>query len=261
MIKIYTYFHKRPDFADIQIRSLRKYLKEDFELLVFNNAKFDRDTTNYNEINNICNELGVKITDIEKDQAMMNFYLEYEKVIGNKIFSDDGSYLNPNVAVAYSLCYIWEKFMCKENGKVAFLQHDMFLKEPVSFTEYMQDNELCYMPQSRMRENGVPINYMWNTFFLADLSKLPMPETMSWWCGSVDGIHVDVGGQTYKYLDDNPEVKTCIIPHKEFGEFGSQKIELGDKSLIHYYRGSNWDRMSDDWHKRKTEWLLKTLNL
>ncbi len=261
MIKIYTYFHKRPDFADMQIKSLRKYLKEDFELTVFNNAGFDCDKKNYDEINRRCKELQVPVINIDKDEDMINFYLKYETVLGNRIFNEDGSYLNPNVAVAYSLCYMWEKFMCKEKGKVAFLQHDIFLKEPISFTDYMKDSGLCYLPQSRMRTDGTLINYMWNTFFLADLSKLPEPETMNWWCGSVDGICVDVGGQTYKYLDDYPEIKTSIIPHKEIGEFGSQKIELGDKLIIHYYRGSNWDHQSEDWHRRKTKWLLEILNL
>lgn len=261
MIKIYTYFHRRPDFAEIQIKSLKKYLKDEFELTVFNNAKFDIDKRNYNEINRICNELGVKVIDVEKEDAIIAPYLKLEEAIGNRIFSDDGSYINPNVAVAYSLCYIWDKFMCKEQHKVAFLQHDMFLKEPVSFVEYMGDNGLCYIPQSRTREDGSLINYMWNTFFLADVPNLPEPEKINWWCGSVDGIRVDVGGQTYKYLDDHTEVNKLIIPHVTLNEFGSQDIILGDKALIHYYRGSNWDRQTDDWHKRKTEWLLSAVNI
>lgn len=261
MIKIYTYFHRRPDFANIQIRSLKKYLQDPFELTVFNNANFDRDKSNYNEINRICKELDVTVLDIEKEDKIVDFYYKFEEAIGNKIFAEDGSYINPNVAVAYSLCYIWDKFMSKEQHKVAFLQHDMFLKEPISFLEYMKDNGLCYIPQSRKRDDGSLINYMWNTFFLADVPNLPKPETMNWWCGSVDGIRVDVGGQTYKYLDNHPEVKKLIIPHREVNEFGSQDIMLGDKSLIHYYRGSNWDNQSEDWHRRKTAWLLNAVNL
>jgi len=261
MIKIYTYFHRRPDFADLQIRSLKKYLKEEYELTIFNNAKFDTNKNNYNEINRICDEYGVKVLDVDKDEKLIDFYYQYEKAIGNEIFSGDGSYINPNVAVAYALCYMWDKFMCKEQDKVVFLQHDVFLSEPINFTQSMGNNELLYIPQVRMRDNGEPINYMWNTFFLADVAKIPEPETMNWWCGSVDGTRVDVGGQTYKYLDDHPDVKIKLIPHNEVTEFGSQRMMLGNKSVIHYYRGSNWDNQSEDWHKRKTEWLLKTLDL
>lgn len=268
MIKIYTYFHKRPDFADIQIRSLRKYLQEDYELTVFNNAKFDADKNNYNEINRICNNYGVIVMDIEKEQSKIDFYQGFEdRLIGKiphggaKIFHDNGQYSSPNVAVAYSLCYIWDKFMAKETGKTVFLQHDMFLMEPINFADYMQDSTLCYIPQSRTREDGTPIHYMWNTFFLADISKLPAPETINWWCGGVDGIPVDVGGQTYKYLEDHPEIKLRKIGFDGFGPFGSQLIKLGDKSLLHYYRGSNWDHRTGDWHDNKTKWLTEILDV
>ena len=76
-----------------------------------------------------------------------------------------------------------------------------------------------------------------------------------------DGIPVDVGGQTYKYLDEHPDIKLKQIGYEIIGPFGSQLIKLDNKSLIHYYRGSNWDHKSEEHHTQKTKWLLETLNL
>ena len=133
--------------------------------------------------------------------------------------------------------------------------------EPINFTDSLKGYDICYIPQSRTRPDQSAIHYMWNTFFLMNMDNLPEPETMNWWCGSVDTAVVDVGGQTYKYLEDHPEIKLRQIDIEGFGPFGSQKIRTGDKSLLHYYRGSNWDHRTKEHHEQKTEWLLNTLNL
>ena len=79
----------------------------------------------------------------------------------------------------------------------------------------------------------------------------------------------DVGGRTNAYLRNfKPKVQwfshTADIEEEEkeiFEEslfedyessFGMQIIE---KSLIHYYRGSNWDFNSEEYHKKKTKFL------
>ncbi|MBU3940491.1 MAG: hypothetical protein KKH88_00995, partial [Nanoarchaeota archaeon] len=62
MIKIYTYADKRPDFIPYQFKSLKHFLTDEFEYIVFNNA-----TNSFNrwKINNLCNKLGIKVYPIK----------------------------------------------------------------------------------------------------------------------------------------------------------------------------------------------------
>lgn len=260
MIQIFTTPKNRPDFLEIQIKTLKKYLEEEFIFTVFNNANFESNRGNYNKINEICERYGVPVIDVKKDEAMIGFLEPFETAIGNTIFGGGGEYLNPNVTCAYSLCYGWREIV-RANMKTCFLAPDVFLMEPIVLSEYLNENQLCFIPQRRKGVNGEPINYMLNSFFLVDVPNIQDPENINWWCGSVHGTRVDVGGQTHKYLEDNQKLKTLYISDPLFGPFNSQKFTIEGKSVLHYLRGSNWDHQSDSFHQSKTEWVNKILDI
>ena len=71
MLKIFTFAHKRPDFIELQLRSFKKNLQEDFEFIVFNNAVFDLGgRENYVSIKLACLRLGVKEIEIQRDKGI-----------------------------------------------------------------------------------------------------------------------------------------------------------------------------------------------
>jgi len=57
MIKIYTLSHHRPDFIPLQYESIKKYVKDEFEYIVINNAVDNE--KNSSEIERVCKDLGV----------------------------------------------------------------------------------------------------------------------------------------------------------------------------------------------------------
>lgn len=260
MIKIFTTPKTRPDFLEIQIKSLKKYLQEDYEFIVFNNANFDQNKSNYNKINQICEEHKISVTDVTKDQKLIDFLEPFETAIGNTIFGGGGEYLNPNVTCAYSLCYGWREVI-KSNMKTCFLAPDVFLMEPVVFSEYLDEYQLCFIPQRRKGAMGEPINYMLNSFFLVDVPNVSEPENINWWCGSVHGTKVDVGGQTHTYLEKYPDINKFEMGDPMFGPFNAQRFTIKDKSVLHYLRGSNWDNQTNEFHNVKTEWVNKVLDI
>ena len=58
MINIYTFADKRPDFIQLQFESLKKFISNNFEYHVFNNAS---NPNLESQINSICQQLKIKV--------------------------------------------------------------------------------------------------------------------------------------------------------------------------------------------------------
>jgi len=266
MIKIYTFAHKRPDFIELQFKSFKKNIKEDFEFIVFNNANFDVDRTHYDGINKMCQSLGCQVIDIQKDNELATTLPHSTDPI---LFGHDGAYTNANMACAYPLCYAWQRILSKTDDKICIIDSDMFVTHPIELSPLLDKYQLCFVPQIRHNEiNEKVAEYMWNGIVLANLQSLPDKEKINWWCGRVKDIPVDVGGQTTMYLDEHPELKLLHIrvrhipdePTTNFHPSNYEIIWLEDQqAILHYRSGSNWNNMSPDYHVKKTRWLRHKL--
>ena len=267
MIKLYTFTFNKIDFIELQYRSFQKYLKEDFIFTVFNNAAFGQERAggNYDKINAECRRLGIPVLDIQFDQKTANDCQAMETAI--RVFNSGGSYTCANVAHAYAFYWAWKNVISKDKDPVCILDFDMFMVSPTKLTDRLKDHEMCFVPQGKP---NLPADYIWPGFVLFDMSKLPEPETMNWWCGSINGSAVDVGGHTCLYLAAHPELRTARVafqhtednPELDFHPSDYQFLTLEKEPVfLHYYRGSNWHGLSNDYHEKKTNWLKKQLNL
>jgi glycosyltransferase involved in cell wall biosynthesis len=111
MVKIVTLAFNRPDFIELQLNSIKKWVPE-FEFTVFDNCPDDA-------IKNECERLGVKCIPI-------------------KIFSED-----PSWAVGLSLDKMWATLQF-ETGILVYLDSDMFLINPLPDID---DYHMAYVPQ------------------------------------------------------------------------------------------------------------------
>lgn len=112
-MKIVTLAFNRPDFIELQLNSIKKWVK-DFEYIVFDNCPDD-------SIKNECERLGIKCIPI-------------------KIFSGD-----PSWCVGYSLNKMWETLKY-ETGIVVYIDSDMFLIDKLPD---MEDYDFAFVPQVR----------------------------------------------------------------------------------------------------------------
>jgi len=110
-MKIVTLAFNRPDFIELQLNSLKKWVK-DFEFTVFDNCPDD-------SIKNECERLGIKCVPI-------------------KVFSAD-----PSWAVGVSLDKMWATLQF-ETGILVYLDSDMFLINPLP---EIDDYYIAYVPQ------------------------------------------------------------------------------------------------------------------
>jgi hypothetical protein len=258
MISIFAFTSNRPDFIELQMRSFKKYLQEDFTYTILNNSKFDR-MHEYQAIEDVCRKWQIETHDVEKDLDLIRRCNEVEKSC--TVFNADGVWSNGNCAGCYGCYYTWENYIVKEKGNIALLHPDVFLDRPVCFSDYLKETPLCFIPQGRPGLDGI---HMHDALVLADMSRLPDPLSINWWGSKVEGIDTDIGGQTYFYLKNHPDLKPTLIQpwFKKEGDFEYEVFAINDQPIaLHYFRGSDWNRLGSYFHTRKTEWLKKRLNL
>ena len=260
-IKFYTFSHKRPDFIKLQYYSMKNYLMDiDFEFIVFNNCNIENpNSEDSGMIRNICRESKITCIDIQKEESLIN---KLESINNEKIFKSDNGYSNSVVACAYPLCWAWKNYISKHDGMVCIIDSDIFFN---SYTDTSKcfEKDLLYISQSREKVN----EYMWNGLVFANIPNLPSPEDLNWWCGNINGSPVDVGGQTFYYLQNNiDKIKTgnieCYhVSSDDSCNFNPPNYEIiklpGNEkhTLIHYRGGSNWNGMSKEYHENKTNWI------
>ena len=268
MIKIHTFCANRPDFIEIQRQSFIKNLKEDFEFVVFNNAKYDSTGgADFNGINRQCAQSGVKVIEVQKDPDLIDRCQKIE--LSCSLFSPSGQYSNANVAHAYALCWAWENYISKETGPIAIFDSDVFLIQPIKLTDTLYPHQLVNIEDGKPHDDGRVFHYMWPTFVLADMATLPDPPTLNWWCGRIEGVPVDVGGQTYHYFQAHPELDVLSVRRQHSHYFDESQLDfhpadydefyLKDGTVLHYRSGSNWNHRGPEYHIKKTAWLKKRI--
>ncbi len=272
-VLIFTYSFNRPEFIEIQDKTFKKFLLDDYEFIVFNDAK---DPSLHGQIHQTCNNLNIRCVDMPQK-------LHTSEVISCR-----------NAAVVnYSLNLLG----FNEERIVALLDSDMFLVKPFSIEEYMKDSYASALRQVRTRKHIV-VDYLWVGLVFLDMKRLPNKTTLNFQPGMIRGVETDTGGCTYHYLSQNRNVpirdinlsyaqdaynsiKKCpclecqglLYPCKETvqnikkdkgldenqikyvianGSDPTSSEFYLDSHFFHYRCGSNWNNQSTTYHLNKT---------
>lgn len=270
---LFTYSYNRPDFIEIQYKTFHKFLKDDFEFIVFNDASTKKMAA---RIKNKCKELKIRCIRIPQS-IHTRPYLERD-------VGDDCN--NPSVRNCNVVQYSLDKLGFSYAGKVAIFDSDMFLIKDFSILEYMKDYDLAGSFQIRKNEYN-SVEYLWIGLIFFDFSTLPQRKSLNFNCGLVDGVRTDTGGYSYYYLKNNPAIRlgrinSLSLPiavcddcrEKDFCVHSTAKLrDLGfadpeikfiqsgplnsefflDHTFLHYRAGTNWDNRLKDYHLHKTQ--------
>ncbi len=274
-ILIITSAYNRPDFIEIQHKTFQKFLHDEYEFIVFNDA---RDSSMQNAIHSTCEKLGITCVDIPQEIHDLP-YLER---------SPGEDFHAPAVRNANVVQYALQHSGYNHDGIVAIVDSDMFLVRPFSIQNYLDGYALGGVPQSKDGQHA-HIHYLWIGLAFLDMRNLPEKELINFNCGRIDEVGVDAGGYTHYYLQKYPYTKireffsfhtstvTCakcirnnnqnLCKHNgaDFQRYGLddqliKELQSGlgnveffiDGVFFHYRGGSNWDRKKDEYHKKKT---------
>jgi hypothetical protein len=284
LIKIYGIHFNRPDFVHLQSRTLKRFLKDDFEFIVVNNANTQE---SFEAISTACKKESVREVGISRniDCNAARAYPGYHHSIAmNEIMATE-------IKAHNDICVI--------------LDGDAFLLADYSFSERMCNSSLLGALQHRKDRYWLtPVVLGFKPFELPDFDQInligshvynPTPEDsrldLSYYprfagqnyvfdcpvcTGQVDNdsekhIPLDTGGEMYTYLRTHPEVRVAkagstshikeatveILPQRFRSRYNeSFAFEFYDGKFLHYCRSSNWDHKTNDYHVAKTSLLL-----
>lgn len=228
-VKIYTFAHNRPDFIPIQYDTFKKYIKDDFEFVVFNNEKPGShggyDPLRKEEIFKVCEHLGIECIEVQLDDDI--------RVLNNEAQFHNGAYTNGNTACSYPFTWAWKNYVVKDKNISVLIDSDMFLCREVSFNEIMKDYNFAYVPSYR---NDCSLKYPWNGLVFVKPQEIPNPEEVSWGCGYINGTAVDVGGEACHYLEKyKKELKTLYLDQWGLLVDNSTPYELSLNGCAQYF--------------------------
>jgi len=160
-----------------------------FEYVVFDNSRSSQPEITQ-LIKEMCKKLGLK-------------YIRLPESL------DKG---NPSLSHAAVVQWIIREYASKHNGRVWFLDIDMFLLRDWVWEEIMPETKYDIMTiwQRRPLKNAAHqyAYYIWPNFFVfSNIQTIPDLFKMGWGTVTINGQGLDSGGETYFWLQAHPNVR------------------------------------------------------
>jgi len=190
-VLIITHVCCRTDFLEIQVKTFKKFLKDDYEFVVFNDAS---DMNLHQQINLVCKNYGIQSVDVPQEIHVRPYLQRWSGENKN----------NPSVRHSNCIMYSLHTVGFKYDGIVLLLDSDMFLTKPFSVSAFMNGYDLA----GTLRSNARGVDFLWPGLAFMDMRRMPNKETINWNCGRINNTSVDTGGHTYHYLRDNANI--CV---------------------------------------------------
>lgn len=278
-MKVVTAVVNNPQFIELQYYTLARYMKCEYEFIVFNDAKSWADFSNGGDptmraqIEAKCVELGVKCINIPNES--------HEKVTSAATRCADAN----NFILNYQLANP-DMYLC--------IDSDMFLIADFDGSQYA-DKSAAILLQSRG-----DTHYFWNGIYYFDVPKMAHTALLNW----NELPHTDVGGSMVQWLQlttggslpstddlrwkpsiyktdslyfirhlwsltwDASELPTRFNDRVNLREFlaadprnqdGKYFAEIYDDCFLHYRAGGNWRGEGMDLHISLTSRLMGAL--
>lgn len=270
-VLVFTFAFNRPDFIEIQYKTLKKLLLDEYKFTVFNDAK---DPNLEQQIKDTCAQLDIQCIRIPQEIHSRPYLPRLPR--------EDWQY--PTVRNVNVVQYALDTMGFDHEDIVVLLDSDMFLVKPFSAREFLKDHELG----GAATGNGY-VTFLWHALAILDMSKMPNKRTLTFNCGEVDGHPIDGGGHSYYYIKNNPvqvrwmnhhysgnmlcenckstQQPVCQHNTAELSAHGfdedqiqflqhANDVEFFHKgTFLHYRSGTNWNHKSEHYHRMKTEAL------
>jgi hypothetical protein len=246
-VHIYTFAYNRPEFISMQHRMFVKFLRDEFDYVVFNNAIEKNMEV---KIKEECEKLGIQCIDVDERRPQ-----------------------HPSHAHSSVLQWAFHKYIKHQTNSLSvILDCDIFMIKDFSVNDYMNGYDVAGAIQKRH------ITYLFPGLMFFNLKTLPNKDDIDFWCGDIEGARADTGGKLYYWIKDNPNLKIrymttngliCLknnnlqfIPKNLIQEY-DEDYQFGviEKTFLHYRKGSNWNSKSNEFHKKKTIFLEKFLTI
>lgn len=247
-VRIITFHYNLPYLLELQHKTLKKFIVDDYELIVLNDA---RDPAIELEIESICDKYGFMCVRFKPEWHDWNYHLNSnirESLEKNPHVITDLK--SPSLRHTRIIRYALEEFGYTHDDIVVILDGDAFPIRTMSLEQILKDRDII----GTLR-GGQYCDYLMPVFVAFDPRKLANPSDFQMHWDIVHGIEQDTGAYSYYYMLEHPEVKLTKIPFLRGDELSKlskddfKKRDLGKReiSLVNKLRGYYYE-VHMDWH-------------
>ncbi len=195
-VLLITHSYNQPEFIKWQHACFKKFLKDEYEYVVFNDAS---------------NEEMRELIESTCKQLCIACYRIPQEIHGDRpITSANNRHCD---GIQYSLEQLGFDF----KGVVALIDSDMFLIKPFSIEAYLKGYDIagpclwgCYMSWVH-NVNAEYIGYMWPIMTFMNMQTLPNRHELNFQTGEIDGFSLDTGCFSYYYFESNPTINVRFM--------------------------------------------------
>lgn len=193
-VLIITHSAARPDFIEMQYKTFKKFLLDDYEFVVFNDASNEQ---TMQQINNLCKQYGIKCFRVPQE-IHTRPYLTREA--GDNLQRADYRHAN-------CIKYSFDILGYNHDGIVLLIDSDAFLIRPFSISKFMVDKDIA----APIRRGHYGVYYLSPIVCFFNMSQLPEKDLINFNSGHINGSVVDTGGWTNKYLLKHAELRIAKL--------------------------------------------------
>ncbi len=261
-VRILTFHCNQAQFIEMQYKTLSKFLMDDFELIVFNDAKTEE---HEKKIEDVCQKYQIRCVRFKPQWHLtdpLNAYLkkrlEEPSTIGhwgwNAATSFEEFANHPSVRHCHVIQYALDHYGYDHDDIVVIMDGDNFLIEPLSIRGLLDTNDIIgfnqradeFAKQRMYGQLAVPkgMEMPWIVFIAFDPRKLPDIREMHFHVDVVSGHpHLpnntisDTGAAIYKYLWKHPYLQLQMYPwqlsytYRCFSHQELKQLQLTDRII------------------------------
>lgn len=208
-VRILTFHCNRPDFIELQHKTLQKFMEDDYELIVFNDAKTEQLEI---EIREMCEKhqiLCVRFEqywhEIDPLNDQITTWLRDPVNRSGITFEKEGAPAQPSIRHCHVIQYALDHFGYDHDDVVVLLDGDCFPIRPCSFRKLLGDDHIAGI--HRVAGDIPGLDYLWVVCTFFNPMKLPDRYNLKFNVTIIERILWDTGTQLYYYVKNHPEVK------------------------------------------------------
>jgi hypothetical protein len=235
-VRILTFHYNEPRFLEIQDKTLKAFLKDDYELIVFNDGNTPEREQN---IRKTCENLGVRCIRFQQEWHATSpvnkeilDQLTDPSFIHSHIgitppFSIEGVGRQISVRHSHVIQYALDNFGYNHNDIVVILDGDAFPIREMSIRDFLENESIVGIERRHSEEN---VSFLWVPFIAIDMPKIQNKTDLKFRSALINGKLHDTGSYSYHFLRNNPDV-----PFRQYlGTASSGVAHWQTENLLHY---------------------------
>lgn len=210
-------------FLELQLKSLRKYMTEDYEFIVFNACVRRPDFSNngnekaFYELQNFCFSNHITFLNLIEEEKQTDY---------------DNLYYSPSNRHGFVLERVME-YMKQNPDEYFMIDSDMFLIDYLDMKKYRGSNSAIVLQQRG------DTKYFWGNLFYFNIPKMKNLELLKdFKAGIFNNVICDDCGDTYRWVHSHPNIpESNDIRNNEYDKYNTEDIKF-----IKHLISCTWDR-------------------